>query len=695
MWPFSRKRTGGETPGFLWRGVLIVVPVLALTGLGLYSLRQDRSLAEAEARERAHALAEQLADEIETALKKEDGKGLVIFEANDQGELIFPPPVLPVDRLVPLPTEELSADQAQLWSRAQAEQWAGSADAAGAYQMFLELKPPARFAAAAHYGRAVSLRKQGQAAAARAEFQQVASTISDALAETGVSYQMLAQMHLLELAPNEGAALARSLGSNAVSRPTVLTTEILRRLGNANKAAAASWLQTWEEQERARELHRAARLERAQEKLFWVANEADEWLVSRRAVETNRIRFAGRRMSVDKAGTATNGAPAVARVPNRPAMTLYHGSAKDDFEPLQHELLAFTGRLPPYFAMSLEVAGRPIISTNHVPRLTKQVGKGSGQWWQATYTREPPPVFAAASRFENGTEYLRAGIHLIGPELLYERQQDRAVFFSLLLVVAAGTVMFGYVSSLRAFRKQQRLAVMKSNFVSSVSHELRAPIASVRLMAEGLERGTVSDPGKQQQYFGFIVQECRRLSALIENVLDFARIEQGRKEYEFEPADLPRVVYQAAGVMKPPANEKRIELRVVLNEAEFAEPAVLDARAIQQALINLIDNAIKHSPAGSTVEIGVTRTAEGIQLWVEDQGAGIPRVEHPKIFERFYRSGSELRRETQGVGIGLSIVKHIVEAHGGTVTVQSEVGAGSRFTLEIPLRPREVEVQPA
>jgi signal transduction histidine kinase len=137
----------------------------------------------------------------------------------------------------------------------------------------------------------------------------------------------------------------------------------------------------------------------------------------------------------------------------------------------------------------------------------------------------------------------------------------------------------------------------------------------------------------------------------------------------------------------------------------------IDGRAIQQALVNLIDNAIKHSPKGETVTVGLefgvrssefgaqptlnsqplgaTKRSEGgstLSLFVSDHGPGIPPEEHEKIFERFYRRGSELRRETQGVGIGLSIVKHIVEAHGGRVLVESEPGQGSRFTIEIPIR---------
>jgi signal transduction histidine kinase len=259
-----------------------------------------------------------------------------------------------------------------------------------------------------------------------------------------------------------------------------------------------------------------------------------------------------------------------------------------------------------------------------------------------------------------------------------------------MILAATLAALAGLALARRAFFQQLRLNEMKSNFVSSVSHELRAPIASVRLMAENLERGKIPEARRQGEYFHFIVQECRRLSSLIENVLDFSRIEQGRKEYEFEPSDVIALARTTVKLLEPYAAEKGVKLETSGLEPGAANIELnVDGRALQQALVNLIDNAIKHSPKGEAVTVGMERRdgpAKAVHLYVADHGPGIAKEEHEKIFERFYRCGSELRRQTQGVGIGLSVVRHVVAAHGGRVLLQSELGHGSRFTIELPER---------
>ena len=300
--------------------------------------------------------------------------------------------------------------------------------------------------------------------------------------------------------------------------------------------------------------------------------------------------------------------------------------------------------------------------------------QGSGMFTMASSEDESSPQ-----------DRLQFQVFLAHPDKLYSRQRQRTFWFGLVVGLSALAALIGVAATVTAYQRQVKLNQLKSNFVSAVSHELRAPIASIRLMAESLERGRVKSEDKQNEYFHFIVRECRRLGSLIQNVLDYARIEQSRKQYEFEPVDMTGLIRQTVQGMEPCAQEKQVTLQIqgiplIHSNASPDSPpdpdfkkspivlapvaAEVDGRALQQALINLLDNAIKHAPAGSKVEIGCQATPLGrLLLWVQDHGPGIAQEEHKRIFEWFYRSGTELRRNTQGVGIGLSIVKHIVEAH--------------------------------
>ena len=236
--------------------------------------------------------------------------------------------------------------------------------------------------------------------------------------------------------------------------------------------------------------------------------------------------------------------------------------------------------------------------------------------------------------------------------------------------------------SRRALHREQRLHSLKSQFVASVSHELRAPIGSVRLMAEALSSGTVEGEAART-FHRLLAQEGARLSALIENVLDFARIESGHKSYQFEETDLPALLRDTVALLEPRAAPRGISLR--LECAPLSQVPEVDAPAIQQAVMNLLDNALKFSPDQGVITVILTDL--GPQNWsltITDEGPGIPPAEHRRIFERFHRLGNELRRETQGAGIGLSLVQHITEAHHGTITVKNRTPKGTGFTLHFP-----------
>ena len=250
----------------------------------------------------------------------------------------------------------------------------------------------------------------------------------------------------------------------------------------------------------------------------------------------------------------------------------------------------------------------------------------------------------------------------------------------LLALVLTGGLLF----SLRASRRVVRLAAMKSDFVSNVSHELRTPLASIRVYAEHLRSGRTRDAAQVRVYGETIEAETRRLSLLIENILDLSRIESGRRSYRLAPVDLEAVVAEtlAAFRLRPGAKDCAVSYR---GPAASLPPIGGDAEALGRALGNLLDNACKYSQGAR--EIAVTLAAVGAEarLAVIDHGIGIPREEQSRIFERFHRVGKGLVHDVKGSGLGLAIVKHIAEAHGGRVTVASELGQGSVFTLHLPL----------
>ncbi len=282
------------------------------------------------------------------------------------------------------------------------------------------------------------------------------------------------------------------------------------------------------------------------------------------------------------------------------------------------------------------------------------------------------------------TEFPNLSLQVIVPDRsLVEKsvhQQERWALGMIGSSLLAALIGLGLIQ--RTLAQERRLNEMKSQFVASVSHELRAPVASIRLMADALESGKVA-PETAKEFHRLIAREGSRLATLIGNVLDHARIEQGRRVWNMEVCDLAGLVTDTLRVMEPLAEERNITLTADLAQVD----ASADAGAIQQALVNLLDNAIKFSPPGSivTTTLSIYEERRSWELSVCDTGPGIAVSEQRRIFERFHRLGDELRRETQGTGIGLSLVKSIAEAHSGTVALRSHPGQGSTFTLIFPI----------
>jgi len=693
------RSNSSRRPSFFWQGLMIILPVLVLAVVGLYSLRQDEQAAEQAARKKAgenvvslaRAMGVTAGDQLRNyyflqndwvggmrmavSATKIVGKQTVTmtsFPGEElkarivQWEKAYPglhfdslaaaPATLadqgtqltPLDfSAVPVPPKwflELSPIQRQAWQtlrQGQSTNRAPFADA-GAWQDFLRSKPSEESRlAASNYERLNS--PQGD------------QEDYSGFTESGIAFSDLACFQALDLPADirwsTNFNLFGKLAVKVFYSPSFLTSALLEK---ANEHLPSDPLtqeelrfiqRVWDADSIARQgllpFRQHPELLSAN---LWTRTPAGEALAVRYDTTISGV-------GADQHGTGIYFVPL-------PVMEAIFARALAD-----NQFLA-----PDYITPAISVEGEQLA----LPGFVRPADEKSRLAGATQKCGDPAITFDVT-------------FYLTSREKMLAAEQRRTRLFGALIGAAVLAALAGLLTARRAFYQQQRLSEMKTNFVSSVSHELRAPIASMRLLAESLERGKIADTAKQQEYYRFLVQESRRLTSLIENVLDFSRIEQGRKEYRREPADLDALAEQTVKLMLPAAAEKQVALAWQPGPGPGPAPSC-DGLALQQALINLIDNAIKHSPAGARVTVGRESAAPAlIHLWVEDRGPGIPPEEHGKIFERFYRRGSELRRETQGVGIGLTIVKHIVEAHGGRVLVRSAVGQGSRFTIELPM----------
>ena len=711
-----------------------MLPVAILAGVGLWTLRRDRAYVEDEAKQLAKRASEEAAERLQTSFggllanQQMSGTKDEILSAlergphsiavDGKGELISPKPFSKVPNLVMEPFRGLSHAQRQFWERAEAlEYQQGNIDESEkAYRKFLTLNPSTNWMARAHFALGVLLIKRGNTNAGLSELRLARETATSAtLMESGLPLRHVAALRMLELCVS-GARTEVALDFDASAvlleasyEPSPLSPQLMEladkvgvrlKLGGTG-VQSQSWAAVWQITQQQRALYQSLFAGRTAKEFLdafsW--NGAPVSLGVEQAVTS--WFWGGADSNVFVQGTALLGTIQLKTI---------------EIGTLIQQTLSGMSSVPPYLKLAVQVEGKPVILP---PSTTRPFGVTV---LTITPSYPNPATLLHSSRWEGMAGYpsLAIDAYLASPEELYRGVEGRRVAFLSLIALSVLAALIGFETARRAFYRQLRLSELKTNFVSSVSHELRAPIASLRLMAERLESGRVQDEPKQKEYFHFIVQECRRLGSMIENVLDFSRIERGQKRYDFESTDLVALMDNCIKLMEPSAAEREIRLKKVIKGEPLA--VQVDGLALQQAVLNLMDNAIKHSPNGSEVQAGVEfieRAAEeepmrdgngaasvagpeqngdetqrrggrkvfegNLKLWVLDHGEGIPKAEHEKIFERFYRCGSELRRTTQGVGIGLSIVAHVVEAHGGRVTVESDVGKGSRFTIELPV----------
>ena len=297
-----------------------------------------------------------------------------------------------------------------------------------------------------------------------------------------------------------------------------------------------------------------------------------------------------------------------------------------------------------------------------------------------------PPVVQAHSNGEPlGSNF--PGLSLLFPAidvntLAREGSLQRSFYLAALPLVLSVALSGGYLFW-RDVQRELHVSEMRSQFVSSVSHELKTPLTAIRMFAETLLMGRAAQPETRNQYLETIVSESERLTRLLNNVLDFSKIEQGQKVYRLEPQPLAEIVHAAARAMRYPLSQQGFELRVKIDDDLPLVPA--DSDAIQQAILNLLSNAMKYSGQGRVIDLELKHDGGRATIAVTDRGLGIAAGEQTRIFEKFYRVSSADHQLIPGTGLGLTLVDHVARAHRGRVTVRSAPGEGSTFSIVLPL----------
>ena len=341
---------------------------------------------------------------------------------------------------------------------------------------------------------------------------------------------------------------------------------------------------------------------------------------------------------------------------------------------LEEELRPLFQRVEPSLAQEICVAllndsARPVAQSRagfqanwKRPFVATEIGEALPHWEVAVYLLDPAKLTKSAEAVK-----LTLGL-LIG-----------------VLVLAIGVGSWLIVADLN---RQLTLARQKTDFVSNVSHELKTPLTSIRMFSELLAEGRVGDPAKQRSYLAIISAETARLTRLINNVLDFARLERGEKRYHFQPCDVAGVAREAAESYRPHLESSGFHFDCELPASEVRVNG--DRDALAQVIVNLLSNAEKYSGDQKEIRLRVesqSRPLPYTEVKVLDRGLGVPRGSEEKIFEKFYRAHDSLGSGIQGSGLGLTLARQIARAHGGEVVYEPRAGGGSCFSLRLPMLP--------
>jgi two-component system phosphate regulon sensor histidine kinase PhoR len=271
----------------------------------------------------------------------------------------------------------------------------------------------------------------------------------------------------------------------------------------------------------------------------------------------------------------------------------------------------------------------------------------------------------------------------VGASLVVLGEARYNILIGILVLTFSSTLVTGVILVWVFLRRERDLSELQADFVSKVSHELRTPLTSIRMFTEtlSLRRG---DKDSEDRCIVALNKESARLQQLIDRLLDWGRMESGRRVYELSEHDVAAVVEEAINAFEPTRELRLVELELRIDPS--LPSLVCDRGALVISIVNLLSNAYKYGGQPRRIELSATSTPRDIAITVRDNGKGIARTEHKRIFEKFYRVDDLLARQQEGSGLGLAIVQHVMRAHRGRVLVDSEPGRGSAFTLLLPRR---------
>jgi signal transduction histidine kinase len=637
----------------------VVLPGVLLAVFGLRTLWQERQFADQQLRERLNGAADGAMRDLERevqgwqdALEAIDigdaagdalparmrgalqEPGAAVFVRVDPAEpRVWPerqllynpsPTVVAGSRLPPDPLL-VTAEHAELRDRDYAR-------AVRLYQRAVAGSAPERHATALHR-LARTFRKAGRDAEALAAYEQLASSTD----RIGVlPAELIARFEVCVLLAEQGKSDALNRTALALYRDLV---------------AGRWWL------EKARFAHYARR--------------ARQWLASDTASADELSRWAA---IEERKGTLTLAAEAVL------ATGTLHGATTTDAVAV---IQARAGR-PVALLLSREWLSTTIwpqtFASAHASGFDiALLGPGTQVWFGSRGAAEPTLVAIRVT--EDGRVPWRVRVTPRDPAAFSADVTRRQTVYRVMLVMIVALLGFGSYFTTRVVKRELEVAKLQSDFVSTVSHEFRSPLTAIRQLGELLARGRVPTEGRRQEYYERITGEADRLARLVENILEFSQMEDGRRPYHFERLDTVRWLRSVVDETRALGVKRAVD--VVATVPDSLPPLRADQAALSSAVHNLIDNAVKYSPDRDIVWLDAEARDGKVSIRVRDEGVGVSDADRRRIFEKFYRADAEITRQVKGAGLGLSLVQHIVQAHGGTVECESRVGHGTTFTIRL------------